>query len=132
MSSIFVIVFTSTSHLRITFAVLQKPCQGNFGKFQRSGESRFGGSEKDREFLKIQKWQHKLARYHKRGKLISSFLKNAAKTCLYGLKISENIERHVFQPRAFFHRSSNLHTSCFSAFKIKVKLLMLTWDNACF
>ena len=43
----FVFVFTSTSLLRIAFAALQKPCQGNFGKFRRSGKSRFGGSEKD-------------------------------------------------------------------------------------
>ena len=39
---------TYTSLSRIACAVLQKPCQGNFGKFQRSGQSRFGGSEKDR------------------------------------------------------------------------------------
>ena len=42
----------------------------------------------------------------------------AAKTCLYELKISENIEiGHFFQSRTFFHLSSNLHTSCLSAFK---------------
>ena len=29
-------------------AVLRKPCHRNFRKFQRSGESRFGGSKKDR------------------------------------------------------------------------------------
>ena len=116
--SIFVIVFTSTSLLRITFVALWKPCQGNFGKFPRSSETRFGGSKKDRWFLKIPKWQHKLARYHKRGRLLSYFLNNAAKTCLYGLKISENIEiGHVFQPGAFLHRSSNLDTSYLSAFK---------------
>ena len=39
---------TYTSLTRITFAVLQKPSQGNFGKFQRSRESIFGGSEKYR------------------------------------------------------------------------------------
>ena len=67
--------------------------------------------------MKIPKWQHELARYYKRGKLVSYFLNNAAKTCLYGLEISENIEiGHVFQSRAFFHLSSNLHTSCLSAF----------------
>ena len=105
----------------LNFAVLQKPCQVNFGKFQRSGESRFGGSEKDRWFLKIPKWQHKLARYYKRGKLVSYFLNNAAKTCLYGLKISENIEiGHFFQSRTLFHLNSNLHTSCLSAFKVYV------------
>ena len=112
-------VFVSTLLSRINFAVLQKPCQGNFGKFQRSGESRFGGSVKDRYFLKIPKSQHELARYYKRGKLISYFLNNSAKTCLYGLKISENIKiGHFFQSRTFFHLSSNLHTSCLSAFDI--------------
>ena len=46
MLSIFVFVFTFTSLLCITFAVLQKLFQGNFGKFQRSSKSRFGGFEK--------------------------------------------------------------------------------------
>ena len=101
MSSI--IVFTSTSLLRITLAMLQKPCQRNFGKFQGSGESRFDGSEKDRYFLKIPKWQNKFVRDYKRGKLVSYFLNNAAKTCLYGLKILENIDiEHVFQSKHFF------------------------------
>ena len=109
------LIFTSV--LRITIAVLQKPCQGNFGNFQGSGESRFGGFEKDRYFLKIPKWQHKFVWDYKRGKLVSYFLNNAAKTCLYGLKISESTEiEHVFQSKAFFHLSSNLHTSCLSAF----------------
>ena len=80
------LIFTSV--LRITIAVLQKPCQGNFGNFQGSGESRFGGFEKDRYFLKIPKWQHKFVWDYKRGKLVSYFLNNAAKTCKYGLKIS--------------------------------------------
>ena len=67
--------------------------------------------------MTIPKWQHELAQYYKRGKLVSYFLNNAAKTYLYGLEISENIEiGHVFQSRAFFHLSSNLHTSCLSAF----------------
>ena len=41
---------TATLHFqaRTNFAVLQKPCQGNSRKLQRSGYSRFGGSEKDR------------------------------------------------------------------------------------
>ena len=70
--------------------------------------------------MKIPKWQHELARYYKRGKLVSYFLNNAAKTCLYGLKISENIEiGYFFQSRAFSHLSSNLHASCLSAFKGK-------------
>ena len=69
-----------------------------FVKFQEFGESRFGGSEKDCYFLKILKWQHKLVRDYKRGKLVSYFLKNAAKTSLYWLKISGNNEiEHIFQ-----------------------------------
>ena len=44
--------------------------------------------------------------------MVSYFLNNAAKTCIYGLKISENIEiGHVFQSRAFFHLSINLPTN---------------------
>ena len=102
--------------LCLTFAVLQKPCQENFEKFQEFGESRFGGSEKDCYFLKILKWLHKLWDY-KRGNLVSYLLNNAAKTCLFGLKISENIEiEHIFQSKAFFHLNGNLHTSCFGTF----------------
>ena len=102
------------------FAALQKPCQGKFRKFHKSGESRFGSSEKDCYLLKIPKWQHKLIPDYKRGKLVSCFLNNTVKTCLYGLKFSEIIEiEHVFQSKAFFHLSSNLHTSRFSAFKSK-------------
>ena len=42
----------------------------------------------------------------------------ASKTCLYGIRISENIEiEHVFQSKAFFHLSNIVHTSCHSAFK---------------
>ena len=100
--------------------VLQKPCQGNFGKFQGSGQSRFGGSERDRYFFKIPKWQHELVRDYKRGKLVYYFLNNTAETCLYELKISENIEtEHAFKSKAFFRLSSNLHTSCLNAFKYK-------------
>ena len=66
-------------------------------KFQGYRESCFGGSEKDCYFLKIPKWQHKLVWEYKQGKLGSYFFDNAAKTCLYGLKTSEDIERkHVF------------------------------------
>ena len=98
--------------------VLETPSQENFGKFQESGETRFGGSENDRVFLKISKWQHKLVRDNKWGKLVSYFLNNAAKTYLYGLKLSENIEiEHVFQSKSFLHFISNLHTGCPSAFK---------------
>ena len=56
--------------------------------------------------------------HYNRGKLVSYLLNNAAKTCLYGLKISENIEiEHVFQSKAFLfcYLSGNLHTSCFTS-----------------
>ena len=117
------LVFTSLWSLHcsllLSTQVLQKPCQRNFGKFQESGDGSFGGSEKDRYFLKIQKWQHKLVRDYKRGKSVSYFLNNATKTCLYELKLSKNIEiEHVFQSKTFSHLSSNLHTSCLSAFKV--------------
>ena len=113
---VFVFVFTSISLLRITFGALQKQCQENLGKFQRPGESRFGGSEKDRSFLKILKWQHKLAWYYKRRNLVSYFLNNVAKTCFYGLKISENIEiGNVFQRRAFFFVAVAISTQVASA-----------------
>ena len=87
-------------------------------KFQGSDESRLGSSEKDRYFLKIAKWQHKFVQNYNRGKLVSYFLNNGTKTCLYGLKISENIEiEEVFQFIVLFHITSNLHTSCFITFK---------------
>ena len=54
--------------------------------------------------------------------LKKKILNNAAKTCLYGPKISENIEiEHISQSKAFFHFSGNLHTSCFMAFKVQSK-----------
>ena len=57
--------------------------------------------------MKIPKWQPKLVRNCKQGKLVSYFINNAAKTCLHGLKISENIEiEHVFQSKAFFISSA--------------------------
>ena len=85
-------------------------------KFQGIIECRFGGSEKERYFLKIPKWQHKLIREYKRRKLASYFLDNAAKTYFYGPKISENFKmNHVFQSKSFFNHSSFLHTSCFRA-----------------
>ena len=59
-------------------------------KFQRFREYRFRGPEKDYYYLKIPKWEHKLIRKYKQGKLVSYFLDNAAKTCSYELKISEN------------------------------------------
>ena len=45
--------FTLVPSLLRSTQVLQKPCQGNFRKFQGTGESRFGGSEKNRYFLNI-------------------------------------------------------------------------------
>ena len=42
--------FTLVSSLLRSTQVLQKPCQGNFRKFQGFGKSRFRGSEKDRYF----------------------------------------------------------------------------------
>ena len=76
-----------------------------------------GSFHKSISSMRIYFWQHELARYYKRGKLVSYFLNNDAKTCLYGLKISENIEiRHFFQSITFFHVSSNLHTSCLNGF----------------
>ena len=123
MSSAFHLCLSSL--LRITFAALQKACQGNFVKFQGSGQSRFGGSEKDCYFLKIPEWQHKLVWIYKRGKLVSNFLNNGPKSCLYGLKISENMEiEHVFQFKAFFHITGNLHTSCFSGLNDRQSLFM--------
>ena len=108
----------SLSSLPLHFYILHlQSYRNHFEKFQRSAESRFGGSEKDRLSFKIPKWQHKLARFYKRGKLVSYFLNNATKRCLYELKISEIIETgHVFQSRVFFHLSNNLNTSCLSVF----------------
>ena len=45
--------------------------------------------------------------------MVSYFLKNTVKTCLYGLNISGNIKiEHIFQSKAFFHISG---THIFSA-----------------
>ena len=94
--------------------MLQKPCLEHFVKFQEFGKSRYDGSEKYR-YLKILKWQHKLVRHYKRGKLVSYFLNDAAKTCLYWLKISEGID---IESKAFSYLSGNIHTSLFSAFSL--------------
>ena len=68
-------------------------------------------------YLKILKRQDKLFPNYKRGKMVSYFPNDAAKTCLCGLKISETIEiKHVFQSKTFFHVSDNPQRSCFSAF----------------
>ena len=112
--------------LRIIFAVLQKRFHENYGKFREFNEGSFGGSEKDRYFLKILKWQHKLVRVYKRGKLVPCFLINVAKTYLYVLKISGDIE--IFQSKAFFHLSvfkDIFFTSCLSRFKDIRNLLRL-------
>ena len=62
--------------------------------------------------------------------MVSYFLNNAAKTCLYELKILENIEiEHFFQSRTFFHLSSYLHTSCSSASKIRNKTTDILGDE---
>ena len=119
----FLLAFTYSYalHLQPYIYVLQKPCQENFGKFQESGESRFGSSEKDRYLLKILKWQHKLVQDYKQGKLVSYFLNNATKACLHGLNISENIEiEHIFQSKTFFHLTGNLNTSRSSAFNTAI------------
>ena len=51
--------------------------------------------------------------------LVSNFLNNGPKTCLYELKSLENIQiEHAFQFKAFFRMTSNLHASCFSAFNL--------------
>ena len=77
--------------------------------------------KKDRYFLKILKWRHKLFWDYKQQNLVSYFINNGAKMfILHRLKISEKIEiEHVFQSKAFFHLSGNLHlhTSYLSTFK---------------
>ena len=42
-------------------------------EFKGPAESTFCGSEKDHYFSKIPKWQHKLVREYKRGKLVAIF-----------------------------------------------------------
>ena len=74
--------------------------------FQGYSECRFHGSENDRYYLKIAKSQHKHAQENKRGRWITYFLDNTAKTCSYRPKISENLEiKHVFQSKSFFFSS---------------------------
>ena len=103
------------------------------GNLKDPARVNFGSSQKDRYFLKIPKWKHKLVRDYERGKLVSYFLNNADKTCLYELKISENIDiEHVFQSKPFFHLSSNLHTSFLSVFskdKVCPKHFILTLNR---
>ena len=77
--------------------------------------------KKNRWFLKIPKWQNKLVRKYRRGKLFFSFINNAANTCSYDLKISRDIEiLYVFHFKAFFHPFNNFHRVCLSAFKVKL------------
>ena len=134
LASVFhICLHTSTSLLRITYPVLQKSCQANFSKFQGSRESRFDGFKKDCYFLKIPKWKDKPVLVYKQGKLVSYFLNNAIKTCLYGLKISENIKiEHAFQSKAFFLFSSNPHTSCLSAFNFETLHLLSFLPNCAY
>ena len=73
-------------------------------------------------FLKIPKWQHKLVREYKRGKLISYFLNDAAKTSAYGLKISENFQiKHAFLSKKYFFISVIFSTQITSA-RLRLKL----------
>ena len=75
------------------------------------------------------KWQHKFVWEYKRGNMISYFLNNAAKTCSYGLKTSENIEiKHVFQSKAFSHLSNTLRFSYLSVFN-DPKYFIEYWDD---
>ena len=117
------------------------------GKFQGSSESRFGSSGKDCfvvvvvvidddvVFFKISIWQHKLVRdYNKQESLVSYFLNNAAKTCLYGLKILKNIEiEHVFQPKGFVYFSWHpLSVSEFVCERSVHFTIPSGWRGACF
>ena len=126
MSSIFAFVFTyiSLSISRSLIHALQLQSYRNHAK-------EISGSFKDpvRVDLAVLKkivnfWRFQNGSMNllgNRGKLVSYFLNNAAKACLYELEISENIEiGHFFQSRTFFYLSSNLHTSCLSAFKCYV------------
>ena len=100
-----------------TFAVLQKPCQGNFRKFKDLARVNLGFWKRLLIFedSKMAAWTCSVLQARK---LISYFLNNAAKTCLYGLNISENVEiGYFFQCRTFLHPSGNLHRSYLSAFK---------------
>ena len=139
MLSIFPCFHFILTHYICRLMVLQKPCQENFGKYQEFGETRFGSSEKDHYFSKILKWQHKLVWDYKQGKLVSYFLNNAAKICLYGLKISEKIEiEHVFQSFSLKHffilvAISTQIASVLLMFKVSILFIFLQrWINANF
>ena len=114
----------SVFHLYLFSSILSYGCiliETILRKFQGFCECRLSWSEKDCYFLKILKWQHNLIQEYKRGNLDVFFLDNDAKTCWYGLKISENIEiKHFFQWKSFFHHSNLLHTSYLRA--------LVTWN----
>ena len=115
------------SLLVFAVAVLQKPCQG---KFQRSGKSRFGSSERNCYFLKIPKWQHKPVREYKQRKLVSYFLNNAAKTFSYGLKNSENFQIKLFFSLKYFFISVTFSTQFASApFCLKLFFISVTFST---
>ena len=126
MASIF------ASFLRIIYiAALQKSCQGDFGIFQGSSESRFhrfGGSENDRYFLKIPKRQHKLVRDYEQEKLLSFFLNIAAKTYLYGLKFQRTLKLIMFFSLKLFSISVAISTQVASApLMIKLSFIKQTF-----
>ena len=86
--------------------------------------------------MKIPKWQHELARYYKQGKSVSYFLNNAAKICLYGMKILENIEiGHFFQCRTFFFISVAIFTQvALALLQVGLQKIfgLLPFDRPCF
>ena len=94
-------------------------------KFQGFRECRFRGPEKDYYYLKTPKWEHKIIRKYKPGKLASYFLDNAAKSRSYKLKISENFEiKHLFQSKSFIHHSNFLYTGCLSVFNVSKRFYL--------
>ena len=110
MPSIFACLYFTPFTL-MQYAGLTETMSRKFREISRIWEELFGGSEKDCYFLKII-----VVRDYKRRKLVSYFLNNAAKTWLYELKISENVEiKHVFQSQAFFFVSVAISTHVVSA-----------------
>ena len=65
--------------------------------------------------MKIPKWQDELARYYKQGKLVSYFLNNASKTCLYGLNIQRTLKLDIFLSLEHFFISVAIFTQVASA-----------------
>ena len=110
------LVIVSTFHISLFLLLSYSLTETMPRKYHGSGNSSLGGSEKDRYFLKIPKWEHKLWEC-KRGKLVTYFLNDTVKTCSFELKISENILiKHAFESKVFLHLSNTLHTSCLKAF----------------